>query len=90
MGQVAGLLLDSVSHPVCSSGEFYAAMAVGISIAFGMLSGISNISSSGAHPPRIVHRLCPEFPVRLGSDPTVGVLAAVPFYFTGDAALQCL
>ncbi len=80
MGQVAGLLLDSIVSGILVGG-FYAAMAVGISIAFGML-GISNI----AHPALIllgsfiVYVLNSQF----GWDPIlVGVLATVPFYLLG-------
>ena len=87
MGQVAGLLLDAIVSGILVGG-FYAAMAVGISIAFGML-GISNI----AHPALIllgsfiVYVLNSQF----GLDPIlVGVLATVPFYFPRHAALHRL
>jgi branched-chain amino acid transport system permease protein len=75
-----GLLLDALVSGVLIGG-FYAAMSVGISIAFGML-GISNI----AHPALI---LLGSFIVyvlnaRYGLDPIlIGLVATVPFYFAG-------
>jgi branched-chain amino acid transport system permease protein len=80
MGQFAGLLLDSIVSGILVGG-FYAAMAVGISIAFGML-GISNI----AHPALILLGSFIAYVLnsQFGLDPIlVGVLATVPFYVLG-------
>lgn len=80
MGQFAGLLLDAIVSGILVGG-FYAAMAVGISIAFGML-GISNIAHTalillGSF---IAYVLNSQF----GLDPIlVGVIATVPFYILG-------
>lgn len=82
MGVTAALLLDALVSGILTGG-FYAAMSVGISIAFGML-GISNI----AHPALIllgaflVYLLNTNF----GLDPVLmGILLAVPFYALGAA-----
>lgn len=80
MGQFAGLLLDAIVSGILVGG-FYAAMAVGISIAFGML-GISNI----AHPALILLGSFIAYVLnsQFGVDPIlVGVIATVPFYFLG-------
>ena len=80
MGVTAALLLDALVSGVLTGG-FYAAMAVGISIAFGML-GISNI----AHPALI---LLGSFIVYVlnssyGLDPVLtGIALAIPFYAIG-------
>ncbi|MBY0380385.1 MAG: branched-chain amino acid ABC transporter permease [Xanthobacteraceae bacterium] len=78
--QSAGLLSEALVSGVLVGG-FYAAMAVGISIAFGML-GISNI----AHPAIILlgSFIVYVFNTQLGVDPLVaGVLLTIPFYFLG-------
>lgn len=80
MEQFAGLLLDAIVSGILVGG-FYAAMAVGISIAFGML-GISNI----AHPALILlgSFIAYILNARYGIDPIlIGVVATVPFYFLG-------
>jgi branched-chain amino acid transport system permease protein len=78
----AGLLLDALVSGVLIGG-FYAAMAVGISIAFGML-GISNI----AHPALILLGSFIAYVLnsRYGWDPVlIGICSTVPFYFLGMA-----
>jgi branched-chain amino acid transport system permease protein len=78
----AGLLLDALVSGILIGG-FYAAMAVGISIAFGML-GISNI----AHPALILLGSFIAYVLNTwyGWDPVlVGICATVPFYFMGMA-----
>jgi branched-chain amino acid transport system permease protein len=78
----AGLLLDALVSGILIGG-FYAAMAVGISIAFGML-GISNI----AHPALILLGSFIAYVLNswYGWDPVlVGICATVPFYFMGMA-----
>jgi branched-chain amino acid transport system permease protein len=78
----AGLLLDALVSGVLIGG-FYAAMAVGISIAFGML-GISNI----AHPALILLGSFIAYVLnsRFGWDPVlIGICSTVPFYFLGMA-----
>lgn len=80
MGQFSSLLLDAVVSGILVGG-FYAAMAVGISIAFGML-GISNI----AHPAIILLGSFVAYTLnsQFGWDPIlIGVFAAVPFYYLG-------
>jgi branched-chain amino acid transport system permease protein len=75
-----GLLLDALVSGVLIGG-FYAAMSVGISIAFGML-GISNI----AHPAFILLGSFIVYVVNAayGVDPIlIGLVATVPFYFLG-------
>jgi branched-chain amino acid transport system permease protein len=82
MAQFANLLLDALVSGILVGG-FYAAMAVGISIAFGML-GISNI----AHPAVILlgSFIAYLLNTNFGWDPMlVGMLAAVPFYYLGTA-----
>jgi branched-chain amino acid transport system permease protein len=82
MMQSAGLLFDAVVSGVLVGG-FYAAMAVGISIAFGML-GISNI----AHPAVILlgSFIAYVLNTKFAVDPLlVGVLLTIPFYFLGTA-----
>lgn len=82
MGQSASLLLDAIVSGILVGG-FYAAMAVGISIAFGML-GISNI----AHPALILlgSFIAYVLNTRYGWDPIlIGAAATVPFYFLGMA-----
>jgi branched-chain amino acid transport system permease protein len=78
----ASLLLDALVSGILIGG-FYAAMAVGISIAFGML-GISNI----AHPALILLGSFIAYVLNstFGWDPVlIGILATVPFYFLGTA-----
>jgi branched-chain amino acid transport system permease protein len=78
----ANLLLDALVSGILIGG-FYAAMAVGISIAFGML-GISNI----AHPALILLGSFIAYVLnsRYGWDPVlIGIGATVPFYFLGMA-----
>ncbi|MEH2469972.1 branched-chain amino acid transport system permease protein [Nitrobacteraceae bacterium AZCC 2161] len=78
----AGLLLDALVSGILIGG-FYAAMAVGISIAFGML-GISNI----AHPALILLGSFIAYVLNTwyGWDPVlIGICATVPFYFIGMA-----
>ena len=80
MGVTAGLLLDALLSGILTGG-FYAAMSVGISIAFGML-GISNI----AHPALILlgSFIVYLLNVNFGLDPILmGVVLAVPFYLIG-------
>lgn len=80
MGQYIGLLLDAVVSGVLVGG-FYAAMTIGISIAFGML-GISNI----AHPALILLGAFIAYILnaQFGLDPIlVGIVAMVPFYLIG-------
>lgn len=80
MGQTASLLLDAIASGVLTGG-FYAAMAVGISIAFGML-GISNI----AHPALILlgSFLAYAANITWGLDPIlVGIALSAPFYLLG-------
>lgn len=80
MDVTTGLILDAIVSGVLTGG-FYAAMSVGISIAFGML-GISNI----AHPALI---LLGSFLAYVANtvwrlDPIlVGIVLTVPFYFIG-------
>lgn len=86
MGQYLGLLLDAVVSGVLVGG-FYAAMAIGISIAFGML-GISNI----AHPALILlgSFIAYVLNTRFGWDPIlIGLFATVPFYFLGALLYTC-
>lgn len=81
MGVTAALLLDALVSGILTGG-FYAAMSVGISIAFGML-GISNI----AHPALILlgSFLVYLLNVHFGLDPIgMGVLLTIPFYFLGS------
>ncbi len=80
MGETTVLLLDAVMSGILTGG-FYAAMSVGISIAFGML-GISNI----AHPALILlgSFLCYVANTTWRLDPIlVGVALTIPFYFIG-------
>ena len=80
MHGATGLLVDAVISGVLIGG-FYAAMSVGISIAFGML-GISNI----AHPAFILLGAFLAYVLNdaYGIDPIlVGVAGTVPFYFAG-------
>ena len=80
MGVTAALLLDALVSGILTGG-FYAAMSVGISIAFGML-GISNI----AHPALILLGafLVYLLNVNFGLDPVLmGVVLTVPFYALG-------
>lgn len=80
MHGATGLMVDAVISGVLIGG-FYAAMSVGISIAFGMLN-ISNI----AHPAFILLGafLAYVFNSTYGFDPIlVGVVATIPFYFAG-------
>ncbi|MDQ0137632.1 branched-chain amino acid transport system permease protein [Neorhizobium galegae] len=82
MIEYLGLLLDAVVSGILIGG-FYAAMAIGISIAFGML-GISNI----AHPAFILlgSFLAYVLNSRFNLDPIlVGLIFLVPFYFLGTA-----
>lgn len=82
MMQSAGLLIDALVSGVLVGG-FYAAMAVGISIAFGML-GISNI----AHPAMILlgSFIAYVLNTQFGTDPLlVGLLLLIPFYLLGAA-----
>lgn len=82
MMQSAALLLDALVSGILIGG-FYATMAVGISIAFGML-GISNI----AHPALILlgSFIAYVLNTQYGWDPVlIGVLCTVPFYFLGMA-----
>ena len=82
MMQSAALLLDALVSGILIGG-FYATMAVGISIAFGML-GISNI----AHPALILlgSFIAYVLNTHYGWDPVlIGVLCTVPFYFLGMA-----
>ena len=80
MGETAGLLLDALVSGILTGG-FYAAMSIGISIAFGML-GISNI----AHPALILLGSFLAYVANStwGLDPIlVGIALTVPFYFVG-------
>jgi branched-chain amino acid transport system permease protein len=80
MMQSAGLLFDALVSGVLVGG-FYAAMAVGISIAFGML-GISNI----AHPAVILlgSFIAYVLNTQFGMDPLlVGLLLVAPFFLLG-------
>lgn len=80
MGQYIGLLLDAVVSGILVGG-FYAAMTIGISIAFGML-GISNI----AHPALILLGAFIAYVMnaQFGLDPIlVGLVSMVPFYLLG-------
>ena len=80
MNADAGLLLDALVSGVLTGG-FYAAMSVGISIAFGML-GISNI----AHPALILLGSFLAYVANStwGLDPIlVGIVLTVPFFFLG-------
>jgi branched-chain amino acid transport system permease protein len=82
MDGAAGLLLDALVSGVLIGG-FYAAMAVGISIAFGML-GISNI----AHPALILlgSFMAYVLNTEYGIDPIlIGLAGTIPFYFLGTA-----
>ena len=82
MGVTAALLLDALVSGILTGG-FYAAMSVGISIAFGML-GISNI----AHPALILLGafLVYLLNVNFGLDPILmGIVLAIPFYALGAA-----
>ncbi len=87
MGQYAGLLLDALVSGILVGG-FYAAMAVGISIAFGML-GISNI----AHPALILlgSFIAYVLNTQFGWDPVlIGVLANGAVLFSRHTALYGL
>lgn len=80
MDETVGLLLDALVSGILTGG-FYAAMSVGISIAFGML-GISNI----AHPALILlgSFLAYVANATWGFDPIlVGLVLTVPFFFIG-------
>ena len=80
MGVTAALLLDAFVSGILIGG-FYAAMSVGISVAFGML-GISNI----AHPGLILlgSFLAYLLNTNFGWDPILtGLALAVPFYAMG-------
>ena len=80
MGVTAALLLDALVSGILTGG-FYAAMSVGISIAFGML-GISNI----AHPALILlgSFIVYTLNVKFGLDPVLmGIALTIPFYFLG-------
>ena len=82
MSEYTSLLLDALVSGILIGG-FYAAMAVGISIAFGML-GISNI----AHPALILLGSFIAYVLnsRYGWDPVlIGLVSTVPFYFLGMA-----
>jgi branched-chain amino acid transport system permease protein len=81
LGAATSLLLDALISGLLIGG-FYAAMAVGISIAFGML-GISNI----AHPALILLGSFATYiaNAQFGLDPLlVGLALALPFYLLGS------